>query len=356
MTSSDAIRFGFMGGTADFKGPAADASWARLAEGLGADLIATGESPVQFYDPYVTLHSFALNTERVMLGTLVTTPGLRHPAVLACTMMTLQKITGGRIFLGMGVGDLALIQMGEKPYGLEAFADYATAVRDLCAGREATWNGRPLEMRLESDPVPVWFGADGPKGIPQAGRLADGIVVAQAGVPSIVRSVEERAAAGAAEAGRSREELEIWYMLRALITDEPGGAIDIDGLDEYASRGAFYLWRSSGKAELADFRARLLERKGLEVTDDIAERLWRYAQEFDESRSWGSKFNVELMDTYGIRDWTADTFFVSGPPDYVRRRVEELIAAGARNFVTPFMAGDRETSAREVAAVLTSLR
>jgi hypothetical protein len=145
-------------------------------------------------------------------------------------------------------------------------------------------------------------------------------------------------------------------MLRALITDEPGGAIEIDGLDEYASRGAFYLWRSSSKPELAEFGARLLDRKGLEVTDDIAERLWHYAQEFDESMSWGSKVNVELMDKYGLRDWVASTFFVSGPPDYVRARVEELMAAGARNFVTPFMAGDRDAAAREVASVLTSLR
>ncbi|HRE42371.1 MAG TPA: LLM class flavin-dependent oxidoreductase, partial [Terricaulis sp.] len=115
----------------------------------------------------------AQHTKTALLGTVVTCPGLRHPAVHANTLQELQRLSGGRIFCGIGTGDLALIEMGEKPYKMADFVAYATAVRELTAGREIEWNGRPLRMRTEPvEPVPLWFGADGPRGIAEAGRVA----------------------------------------------------------------------------------------------------------------------------------------------------------------------------------------
>lgn len=50
------------------------------------------------------LAAVAASTTTLRLGTLVTTPNFRHPAVLAKDVMTLDEISGGRIDVGVGAG------------------------------------------------------------------------------------------------------------------------------------------------------------------------------------------------------------------------------------------------------------
>jgi 5,10-methylenetetrahydromethanopterin reductase len=325
-------------------------------EELGVDGLAFGESPTQIRDPYTQMARAALVTERVLLGTVVTAPGLRHPATLANQFMAVHELSGGRAFCGIGSGDLSLIEMGEKPYRMERFVEYASTVRRLMAGEEVTWNGHPLRMRLEETglaPVPVWFGADGPRGLQAAGQFADGIIVGQVGSPDVVRRVIERAGAGAAAAGRSLDDLQIWFMLRTVITDKENGAIDIDGLDEYGTRGMRYMWRTSGRPARGELAAAVLERKGVVLDEDIADRLSQFNEQFVAEDAWDSKTNVALMDRLGLRDFAGRYFYISGPPDYIAAGIRELIDAGARNFITPFMA--REQRGDEAAAMATIL-
>ncbi|MET9493936.1 LLM class flavin-dependent oxidoreductase [Streptomyces sp. NPDC006552] len=51
-----------------------------------------------------TLTAAAGVTERMRLGTLVTSPNFRHPVTLAKELITLDDISGGRITLGIGAG------------------------------------------------------------------------------------------------------------------------------------------------------------------------------------------------------------------------------------------------------------
>jgi alkanesulfonate monooxygenase SsuD/methylene tetrahydromethanopterin reductase-like flavin-dependent oxidoreductase (luciferase family) len=51
-----------------------------------------------------TLTAAAAVTERVRLGTLVTSPNFRHPVTLAKDLMTLDDVSGGRVVLGIGSG------------------------------------------------------------------------------------------------------------------------------------------------------------------------------------------------------------------------------------------------------------
>jgi alkanesulfonate monooxygenase SsuD/methylene tetrahydromethanopterin reductase-like flavin-dependent oxidoreductase (luciferase family) len=50
------------------------------------------------------LAAVAASTTKLRLGTLVTTPNFRHPALLAKDIMTLDEISGGRIKVGVGAG------------------------------------------------------------------------------------------------------------------------------------------------------------------------------------------------------------------------------------------------------------
>lgn len=130
------LRFGFVAAGTDFE-------FARAAEELGADLLSWGESPTQYPDPYIMAAQTAAVTTRALLGPVVATPGLRHPAVLANSPVEVQRISGGRAFCGIGSGDLALMNMGERPFKVDAFVEYARVVKLLAAGEPAVWTATP---------------------------------------------------------------------------------------------------------------------------------------------------------------------------------------------------------------------
>src|SRR5438445_13370845 len=50
------------------------------------------------------LAAVAASTTTLRLGTLVTTPNFRHPALLAKDIMTLDEVSSGRIEVGIGAG------------------------------------------------------------------------------------------------------------------------------------------------------------------------------------------------------------------------------------------------------------
>ncbi len=55
-------------------------------------------------EPLATLAALATMTERVRLGTLVLSAGFRHPAMLAKSATTIDRLSGGRLELGLGAG------------------------------------------------------------------------------------------------------------------------------------------------------------------------------------------------------------------------------------------------------------
>ena len=90
---------------------AAVAEWAWAAEVAGWDglflwdhLFAFDEGPVELVDPWIALTAAAVNTSRIRLGTLVTPLPRRRPVVVARQTVTLDRLSGGRLILGVGSG------------------------------------------------------------------------------------------------------------------------------------------------------------------------------------------------------------------------------------------------------------
>src|SRR5215203_89997 len=89
--------------------------WARFAEDTGfhsamiSDHIAVTpdvaeQYPAPFYDPFTTLAWFAGLTERVELGTTVAVLPYRSPLQTARVTANIDRFSGGRMILGVGVG------------------------------------------------------------------------------------------------------------------------------------------------------------------------------------------------------------------------------------------------------------
>src|SRR5437879_13224213 len=148
-------------------------SLAALAERSGFAYGWVFDSHVLWKEPYVVLTLMAQNTERMRLGTCVTNPGTREPSVTASTLAALQLLSKGRMDLGIGRGDSARRVLGKPPTTLDDLETATLAIRDLCEGRSATYDGTELKLDwAERYKLPVWIAGYGPKALAVTGRIA----------------------------------------------------------------------------------------------------------------------------------------------------------------------------------------
>ena len=87
------------------------ARWAAAAETAGWDgfflwdhLFPFTPGPIDVVDPWITLTAAAVGTTTIRLGTLVTPLPRRRPMVVARQTATLDRLSGGRLILGVGTG------------------------------------------------------------------------------------------------------------------------------------------------------------------------------------------------------------------------------------------------------------
>lgn len=136
--------------------------------------------------PILTAAALATSTLRV--GTWVTTPNFRHPVPLARDLMTIDRMSGGRLNVGVGAGAAGLDagMLGGSPLTpAQAMARYEefVTVLDLCLRQQRTsWQGEwftAIEARTIPGPVqqprpPLIVAANGRKGALLAARQGDG--------------------------------------------------------------------------------------------------------------------------------------------------------------------------------------
>src|ERR1700736_1674946 len=77
---------------------------ARLAESLGYSTFLASDHLLDQLSPLQTLSTVAEATTRLRIGTFVLNNDLRHPAVLAQELASLDLLSGGRLEIGLGAG------------------------------------------------------------------------------------------------------------------------------------------------------------------------------------------------------------------------------------------------------------
>jgi alkanesulfonate monooxygenase SsuD/methylene tetrahydromethanopterin reductase-like flavin-dependent oxidoreductase (luciferase family) len=112
-------------------------------------------------DPWVTLSAVACATERVTIGPLVTPLPRRRIHKLARETVTLDRLSGGRLVLGAGLGADRHGELG--PFG--EVEDARERARLLDTGLEqltAYWDGELEPSPLQRPRIPVWLAARWP--------------------------------------------------------------------------------------------------------------------------------------------------------------------------------------------------
>ena len=212
MTASTTVtrpfRFAVQGGP--FDDPVALAEYARKVESLGYDELysydhigwAAGSSDGVKIDPFVPLVVAAMATERLRVGPLVLNNEFHQPALLARMAATFDRITGGRLVLGLGTGysqqEHDWIGSPIRPVGprVTRFGESLAILRSLLDTGAVDHDGahesvhlhdigiRPIQRR-----VPFLIGGHGRRVVGLAGGYADifqftGLTHARDGTPS----------------------------------------------------------------------------------------------------------------------------------------------------------------------------
>src|SRR5438876_55663 len=126
----------------------------RQAESAGFAYGWIFDSHVLWQEPYPLLTLMASNTRRMRFGTCVTNPVVRDPTVTASLLATLNRISGGRMDVGIGRGDSSRRVMGKKPTTLENLEETVRIIRELNAGKQIVYEDHPIQMAWADAGVP----------------------------------------------------------------------------------------------------------------------------------------------------------------------------------------------------------
>lgn len=150
-------------------------------------LIHRTQSPHDpLFEGMTTLAAAAAFTSRIRLGTLVASPTLRHPLLLAKQAMTVDQVSGGRMELGIGAAGSLLdyTVLGLEPWSkrelVERFAETVELVDAVLRGSTSYegrhWSGEGITAApgcVQTPRVPLTLAAHGPRAMAVAGRFAD---------------------------------------------------------------------------------------------------------------------------------------------------------------------------------------
>lgn len=281
----------------DVRDGATLAAAARHAEAIGVDVLVIPDHLVQPMAPVPLLAHAAAVTERLRIGTFVFNNDLRHPAVLAQDLATLDVLSGGRLEIGMGAGwnrpeyDAIGLRFDPVPVRVDRLGE-AIAVMKGCfgdsplsfSGTHYTISDYEGVLKPVQKPHPPFFiGGGGRRVLSLAGREAQIVGLA----PRIGPNVRGDPSSVTVEA--TTEKIE-W------VREAAGDRFDELELNVYPSLTGVTITDHPAKAaaEVAD---RLEQRSGIRVSvEDLLESPHIFIGTID---SLERKF-LELRDRLGI--------------------------------------------------------
>jgi 5,10-methylenetetrahydromethanopterin reductase len=286
---------------------------AQLAEEAGVDRL--GISDVIFYpDTYEIQALCALVTKRMRIGSLVTNPYTRHPAVIAAAASTLDEISDGRAFVGIGagagIGKLVVMRSPPAP----AIREAVHLIRELLAGRAVNYHGNTYEIsskdtRLEFPPqhsVPILIGTRSPMIAKLAGEVADTVVIgaryfSDQQLTNYLRWISE----GAARARRDIDSVEVAPRLTVCASGD--GELAKQSVKLYA---AYYL-------ALLRPPDLLIEEAKLQKIIDAVRRIkgWYFSPKVQYPKEIDNLVDEEIV----------DKFAVAGTPNECIEKIRNLI-------------------------------
>jgi probable F420-dependent oxidoreductase len=161
----------------------------QRAEALGFDGAWTQENPLGRMPTLDSVHLLtfaAAHTSRMRIGCAVHLTAVHSPVHLAKSLMTIDRLSSGRLIVGVGLGT----PRQDSAFGVDSstrvarFAEGVRLMKALWTEPEITFQGRYFQLEkaaMEPKPVqkphpPIWFGGSHPNALRRAVRLGDGFI------------------------------------------------------------------------------------------------------------------------------------------------------------------------------------
>jgi probable F420-dependent oxidoreductase len=286
---------------------------AERSEAQGWDALWVGDHvafTIPIYDPLIQLALLGAFSKRLRLGTSVYLLPLRHPVPVAKQVATLDRMIGGRLEFGVGVGgefanEYAACGVPLRERGAR-LGESIELLRKLWSGESVTHEGRffPVkDVRMLPPPaqrhLPIHAGGRSDAALARIGRLCDGWI-AYVVTAEQYRAGLDKIAAAVARAGRALERFHTGHLLFTLIRDRYEDALD--GATEHLSRRYAMDFRRAAQRYAAlgtpaDVAARIAELQRAGVRDVIVDVVGRP----EEREEQIARFAAEVRPLLGAR-------------------------------------------------------
>ncbi|HXV80379.1 MAG TPA: LLM class flavin-dependent oxidoreductase [Candidatus Binatia bacterium] len=194
-------------------------------------------------EPLTILAAAAGATQKIRIGTSVLLPGLRHPALLAKTLATLDFISNGRLTVGVGFGsrenDFTAVEVPFEGRGSRA-VESVQLMKRLWTEENVTHKGKffnvknlTLGPRPIQKPIPIFTGGSAEVALKRAGAWANGFICGSSAIPEF-STTWEKIAQYARAAGRNPAEIEKAGLTFMAINDDTAKAVET--LNNYVMR------------------------------------------------------------------------------------------------------------------------
>ena len=221
------------------------------------------DSDAPIPDPLIWLAYVAPAAPTLRLGTCILILPQRNPLILAKELATLDRLSGGRVELGIGVGwmreEFDAISVPWEARGTRN-DEYVDAMRLLWSGPEVEFHGRFVDFdtvtcspRPVNGSVPIIVGGDTERAVNRAARLADGYFPGSTDpkkLGELIQDVRNKAEAN----GRNPDDIEISAIFGEQMADPKAG------IEQMAELGvgrlmvpAFFFVGDDGLERLSEF-------------------------------------------------------------------------------------------------------
>jgi alkanesulfonate monooxygenase SsuD/methylene tetrahydromethanopterin reductase-like flavin-dependent oxidoreductase (luciferase family) len=279
---------------------------------------------------FVPAAAIAMATSRIKIGSGISVAYLRSPALLGMTVANIDEVSQGRFIFGLGTGAFEPneywhdVRDQSRPLTrLREVAEIVSRVLAAEPGQQVNYEGRdvstrylPMFFKPLRSRVPLYLGSIKPRSLELAARTADGAVLgAMMSMKYLEEVVDPHLRKGARDAGRRPEDIDLGALVTTAIADDPAVAREMvrDDVATYLPfEGIADVFRVSGFADQQKAAAEAFLRNDLDAV------------------------------RAAVTDEMVDALTLSGTPDQVRAKLEELrqylklpILLGAAAALTP---------------------
>ncbi len=312
---------------------------ARAAEECGFSHVTFVDQQNLNLDVYVMMTLAALGTSRIQIGHGVTQPYTYHPSVIANATASVNLLSGGRAFLGIGAGGNAVRSMGLKAKPMKDFRETIEFIRKYTRGEEVEYKGARMHSEWVRNPFPIYVASAGPKSLQIAGELGDGVVF-PGSHPELVKWSMEQIEKGALKAGRDPSTIDTWVRTLVFVA-ESREAARRESASYAANVTRLYTMLKGEDQDIIDLRQRL--DKTLPGIIDEFKQVHDVWDEYEHEKT-------DATHAKAVTDRVIDFRLITGTPDDVCERIQKLGELGVKNIsAVMFPIIDKKGMMREIA-------